>query len=140
MLEIAIVLVIIGLLLGGVMLVMGRLMPRRGDIRSFGLLSACWALLMARLWWHDIPLAYPWPEIVEVALLALATLAAVQFAMRRGARRSWSVSAGLVLQCVLAPAVMVAAGCVGSQVRFGCRPAATATTIVSPTAREMPRI
>ena len=36
--------------------------------------------------------------------------------------------------------VMVAAGSVGFQVRLGCMPAATATTMVSPTAREMPRM
>ena len=37
-------------------------------------------------------------------------------------------------------AVIVAAGSAGLKVRFGCMPAAMATTIVSPTAREMPRI
>ena len=37
-------------------------------------------------------------------------------------------------------AVIVAAGSRGSNVKFGCMPAAIATTIVSPTAREMPRM
>ena len=35
-------------------------------------------------------------------------------------------------------AVIVAAGSIGLNVKFGCMPAATATTIVSPTARETP--
>jgi len=98
------------LLMGGFMFVLGWLHRAESHLAYFGALSAGWALVEARRWLPDLPLAPAAAEFLQSALLAFVTLAAVQFLLRHARHRSPALGRWMALQCALMPASMVLAG------------------------------
>jgi two-component system, NarL family, sensor histidine kinase UhpB len=98
------------LLFGGAMFVMGWRNRRESHVAYFGALSIGWALITARLWLRDVPLAHAMFELAQVSLLPLVAAAAVQFLLRLGGWRSRPITAALLAQCVAVPLSLAAGG------------------------------
>jgi len=98
------------LLTGLVVLVMARLRPRDTHLRYFGALAIGWALITARLWWHDLPLPNYDSELLLASLLPLIALAAVQFLLHYAGWRSRPIEVALYAQCVAMPVSLLLAG------------------------------
>jgi signal transduction histidine kinase len=98
------------LLLGGFMFVLGFINRRESHLAYFGTLAVGSALVDARLWLRDLPLAHAQVEFLLLAVLAFMTWAAVQFLLRyAGVRRAWADRA-LPAQTALVALSMIVAG------------------------------
>ena len=86
--------------------------PRRRDshLRYFGALAIGWALITARLWWHELPLPNHDFELLLASLPAMVTLAAVQFLLQYAGWRSRPIEVALYAQCIAVPASLLLAG------------------------------
>ena len=98
------------LLMGLVMFLMGWWQRRESHLVLFGGLSVCWALVTARLWWHNANLPNYDRELLLVALLPLVALTAVQFLLHYARKRSRPIEVALYSQCVIVPGSMLLAG------------------------------
>ncbi len=98
------------LLMGGFMFVLGFFNRRASYLAYFGALSVGWALLDARLWLREWPLAVHTVEVLLSTLLPLVTQAAVQFLLRYGGWRDRRIDICLLLQVLLVPLSLLAAG------------------------------
>ena len=98
------------LLMGGFMFVLGFFNRRESHLAYFGALSVGWALLDARLWLREWPVAQPTAELLLCALLPLATWAGVQFLLRYARWRDARVDRALPMQAVLMPVTLMLAG------------------------------
>jgi signal transduction histidine kinase len=98
------------LLMGGFMFVLGWRHRPESHLAYFGALSFGWALVEARRWMPDLPVAPATAEFLQSALLAFLTLAAVQFLLRYARCRHERVGPWLALQCALMPASLALAG------------------------------
>jgi two-component system, NarL family, sensor histidine kinase UhpB len=97
-------------LTGLVVLVMARLRPRDTHLGYFGALAFGWALVTARLWWHDLPLPNYDSELLLASLLPLIALTAVQFLLHYAGWRSRPIEVALYAQCVAMPISLLLAG------------------------------
>ena len=99
------------LLLTGVLaFVMGRSRLRDSHLRYFGALAVSWALLTARLWWHDLPLDIFHSELLLATLPPLVALTAVQFLLHYAGWRSRPIEVALLAQCLAVPVSLAVAG------------------------------
>jgi signal transduction histidine kinase len=98
------------LVTGLVALLMAHARRRDSHLRYFGALAIGWALIMARLWWHELPLPNYDSELLLASLPALVTLAAVQFLLQYAGWRSRPIEVALYAQCVAVPASLLLAG------------------------------
>ncbi len=83
---------------------------RDSHLAYFGALSIGWALVTARVWWHDVPLPNYDSELLLASLPAVVTLAAVQFLLHFAGWRSRPIEVALYAQCVAVPASLLLAG------------------------------
>jgi signal transduction histidine kinase len=101
------------LLMGGFVFLLGWRHRDQSHLAYFGALCIGWALVDARRW---LPMLQMLPggeavmEFLQGVLLALVTLAAVQFLLREARWRSRKVSRLLALQSIVMPLSLVAAG------------------------------
>lgn len=98
------------LLMGGFLFVLGWRHRDQSHLAYFGALCIAWTLVEARRWLPALPMDDEVAEFLQGALLAVVTLAAVQFLLREARWRSASVSRLLALQCALMPVSLVLAG------------------------------
>ncbi len=91
-------------------LVMARSRRNDSHLIYFAGLSAGWALITARLWWHELPLANHDSELLLACLPPLVTLAAVQFLLHYAGWRSRPIEVALYAQCVAVPGSLLLAG------------------------------
>ncbi|MEN9629300.1 MAG: hypothetical protein RJA10_2527 [Pseudomonadota bacterium] len=98
------------LLMGGFMFVLGFVNRRERHLAYFGALSLGWALLDARLWLREWPIAQPTAELLLCMLLPLVTWAAVQFLLRYARWRATWIDRTLPVQAVLMPLTLMLAG------------------------------
>ena len=98
------------LLMGSFMFVMGFTQRRDSHLAYFGALCVGWALIDARLWLREIPLAHSVAELLLAAMLPFITMAAVQFLLRYARTRVHWVDVALPLQCALMPISLIVAG------------------------------
>jgi two-component system, NarL family, sensor histidine kinase UhpB len=98
------------LLTAAVAFVMARSRRRDSHLRYFGALALGWALITARLWWHDLPLDNFTSELLLASLPPLVALAAVQFLLHYAGWRSRPIEVALVAQCLAVPAGLLLAG------------------------------
>jgi signal transduction histidine kinase len=98
------------LLTGLVAFLMARSRRLDSHLRYFGALAIGWALIMARLWWHDLPFDNFHSELLLASLLPLVALSAVQFLMQYAGWRSRPIEVALVAQCVAVPGSLLLAG------------------------------
>ena len=95
---------------------MARWRKRDSHLRYFGVMVLAWALVTARLWWHELPFAYVdyfdnfAGELLLASLPALVALAAVQFLLHYAGWRSRPIEVALLAQCVAVPASLLLAG------------------------------
>ncbi len=97
-------------LMGSFMFVMGWFNRRQSYLAYFGALMVGWSLLLARLWWSDLPVPNATSELALAVLMSFVTLAAVQFLMRYAERRLHWLNIALPAQCLLMPATLLLAG------------------------------
>lgn len=101
------------LLMGGFLFLLGWRYRDQSHLAYFGALCLGWALVDARRW---LPVLQMLPggeavlEFLQGVMLALVTLAAVQFLLREARWRSRKISRVLALQSVAMPLSLVAAG------------------------------
>ena len=95
---------------GWVILTMARTRKRDSHLRYFGALTLLWALLTARLWWHEIPLGHFHGELLLACLPPLVTLTAVQFLLNYAGWRSRPIEVALMAQCIAVPTSLLVAG------------------------------
>ncbi|MFN0183513.1 MAG: ATP-binding protein [Aquabacterium sp.] len=77
-------------LVGGFMFVMGCLNRVQSHLAYFGALMIGWALILARLWWTELPWRHAVTEGLLALLMGLVTWAAIQFLLRyAGLRHRW---------------------------------------------------
>ncbi len=101
------------LLMGGFLFLLGWRYRDQSHLAYFGALCLGWALVDARRW---LPMLQMLPggeavlEFLQGVMLALVTLAAVQFLLREARWRSRKISRVLALQSVAMPLSLVAAG------------------------------
>ena len=98
------------LLIGVLAIVMARTRRRESHLRYFGALAIGWAMITARLWWHDVPLPNFESELLLASLPSLVVLAAVQFLLHYAGWRSRPIEVALYAQCVAVPASLLLAG------------------------------
>ena len=98
------------LLTGALAWLIGRSRRRDSHLGYFGALAIGWALLTARLWWHDVPLANFDSELLLASLPAVVALAAVQFLLHFAGWRSRPIEVAQYAQCVAVPASLLVAG------------------------------
>jgi signal transduction histidine kinase len=98
------------LLTGALIFVMARLRRRDSHLHYFSALAIGWALVTARLWWHDVPLANFDSELLLACLPPLVALAAVQFLLHYAGWRSRPIEVALYAQCVAVPLSLLVAG------------------------------
>jgi len=91
-------------------LVMARSRRRDSHLRYFAALAIGWALVTARLWWHELPLPIFDSELLLASLPALVALSAVQFLLHYAGWRSRPIEVALYAQCVLVPTSLLIAG------------------------------
>ncbi|MBA3588803.1 ATP-binding protein [Methylibium sp.] len=82
---------------------------RLGYAVYFGLLSLGWALVSARLWWREVPLAHHAVEVATSILFVPLAVCGVLFVLRYSGARSRRLDFLLWSQCLLLPAVLLAA-------------------------------
>jgi two-component system sensor histidine kinase UhpB len=101
------------LLMGGFLVLLGWRHRDQSHLAYFGALCVGWALVDARRW---VPMPQMAPggeavlEFLQGVMLALVTLAAVQFLLREARWRSRKIGRLLALQSVAMPLSLVAAG------------------------------
>ena len=93
-----------------VVLVMARSRRRDSHLRYFGVLAIGWALVTARLWWHDLPLPNFDSELLLACLPPVVALAAVQFLLHYAGWRSRPIEVALYAQCIAVPGSLLLAG------------------------------
>ncbi|WP_233259029.1 sensor histidine kinase [Rubrivivax albus] len=98
------------LLTGGFVFLLGWRHREQSHLAYFGALCVGWALVEVPRWWQALGAGVAVLEFLHGVMLALVTLAAVQFLLREARWRSRSVSRALALQSVLMPVTLVAAG------------------------------
>ncbi|MCP5287221.1 MAG: sensor histidine kinase [Burkholderiaceae bacterium] len=98
------------LLTGGFVFLLGWRHREQSHLAYFGALCIGWALVEVPRWWPALGAGVAVLEFLHGVMLALVTLAAVQFLLREARWRSRSVSRALALQSVLMPMTLVAAG------------------------------
>jgi two-component system, NarL family, sensor histidine kinase UhpB len=76
----------------------------------FGLTSLLWGLLNARLWWPLGAMPSYDAELLIITLVPLTAFAMVQFLLFYAGWRSRPLEAALLVQCVIVPATVLAAG------------------------------
>ncbi len=91
-------------------LVMARSRKRDSHLFFFAGLAAGWALVTARLWWHELPLSNFDSELLLACLPPLVALAAVQFLLHYAGWRSRPIEVALYAQCVAVPGSLLLAG------------------------------
>ena len=91
-------------------LVMARSRRRDSHLRYFTALAIGWALVTARLWWHELPLPNYDTELLLASLPAVVALSAVQFLLHYAGWRSRPIEVALYAQCALVPASLLVAG------------------------------
>ncbi len=77
-------------------LVVARSSRRDSHLLYFAGLATGWALVTARLWWHDLPLSNFDSELLLACLPPLVALAAVQFLIHYAGWRSRPIEVALV--------------------------------------------
>jgi signal transduction histidine kinase len=98
------------LVTGLVALLMAQARRRDSHLRYFGALAIGWALITARLWWHELPLPNHDFELLLASLPAMVTLAAVQFLLQYAGWRSRPIEVALYAQCIAVPVSLLLAG------------------------------
>ena len=98
------------LLMGIVVFVMGWWHRRESHLAYFGALAIGWALVTARLWWHDAALPQYDSELLLVGVMPIVALFAIQFLLHYAQRRSRPIEVALAVQCGIVPASLLAAG------------------------------
>ena len=91
-------------------LALARNRRRDSHLVYFGVLSIGWALVTAKLWWHELPLPNYDSELLLASLPAVVALAAVQFLLHFAGWRSRPIEVALYAQCVAVPASLLLAG------------------------------
>ncbi|MEO5771322.1 MAG: sensor histidine kinase, partial [Burkholderiaceae bacterium] len=91
-------------------LAIGRTRRRDVHLRFFGAMAFGWAIVTARLWWHDLPLANFHTELLLASLPPLLALVTVQFLMHYAGWRSRPIEVALTAQCLAVPASLLLAG------------------------------
>jgi signal transduction histidine kinase len=98
------------LLSGGFVFLLGWRHREQSHLAYFGALCVGWALVDAPRWMALPAIAGVAAGLAQAALLALVTLAAVQFLLREAGWRSRRVGRALLLQCGLMPLAVWLAG------------------------------
>lgn len=98
------------LILGSFILGMGWISRRERHLVHFGILTILWALMSARQWLSDIPLSNFVTETIFSSAFALVAASAVLVMLRYVKIQDRRIDTLLVLQCVLMPASLFAAG------------------------------
>ena len=98
------------LLTGVLVLVMARSRRHDSHLHYFSALAIGWALVTARLWWHELSLPNFDSELLLACLAPLVVLAAVQFLLHYAGWRSRPIEVALYAQCVAVPASLLLAG------------------------------
>ena len=91
-------------------LVVARSSRRDSHLLYFAGLATGWALVTARLWWHELPLSNFDSELLLACLPPLVALAAVQFLIHYAGWRSRPIEVALYAQCVAVPGSLLLAG------------------------------
>lgn len=113
------------LMFGGFMIALGYVRGSSYPI-YFGVLCLGWAVLSARVWWVDIPLAGDLVELISLSLFAPVTACGVVFLLRYAGLVPSRFEILLWAQCLLLP---IAAVLLGPQERFNV--AAVAYTVLA---------
>ena len=95
--------------LGVLLLCLALTRPQR-SATLLGMLSLCWALIVARQWWRDLPLPTYDAELLLVTLVAIAVLIAVRLLLRASGRAPPALDAALVAQSVIVPLTLLLGG------------------------------
>jgi signal transduction histidine kinase len=98
------------LLMGGFLFVLGFRHREQSHLAYFGALCIGWALVEARRWLPGLPLSDTAAELLQSAMLAFVTLAAVQFLLREARWRSRTISRLLALQLLAMPLSLLLTG------------------------------
>ena len=98
------------MLTGIVILVMARSRRRDSHLHYFSAMAIGWAMVTARLWWHDLPMPNFDSELLLACLPPLVALAAVQFLLHFAGWRSRPIEVALYAQCVAVPLSLLLAG------------------------------
>ncbi len=102
----SVVLAVVGALMLGLYAMNRREVP----LLYFGALLVGWALLSARVWWNDPPLATSSLEFVTTSAMAPLVGCLVQFLLSYAALRSRLIEATLLAQCLVLPLTLALAG------------------------------
>ena len=97
-------------LMGGFMFLLGWFHRKQSYLAYFGALMIGWAVLLARLWWTQLPWPNRGTELLLAALAGFITLAGVQFLMRYAGRRQRWLDVGLPVQLGFMVLSLVVAG------------------------------
>lgn len=98
------------LLLGSVVLVLGWQNRRDRHLAYFGGLCVSWAMVSARCWLTEVPLANHEAEVLISSFVPLTALCTVQFLSRYALWKHAFVDAVLWAQCLVVPLSLWAAG------------------------------
>ncbi len=98
------------LLLGTVILLLGRVHRRESHLLYFGLLMLAISLLLTRAWWFDVPLGHYATEMLHASLWPMIALATVIFFLRYAGWRSQPIEVALYAQCLIMPASLLLGG------------------------------
>ncbi len=98
------------MLLMGVILIALSWLRRLRYLMYFGLVAVGWALLGARLWWHDIPLAHDRLELLTGLAFVPLAVCALLFVLRYCDVRRRALDLALWSQCLWMPAGVLLAG------------------------------
>ena len=79
-------------------------------LRFFAALAVGWAVITARLWWHELALPNYDSELLLAALPPLVALPAVLFLLHGAGWRSRPIEVALYAQCAAVPASLLLAG------------------------------
>lgn len=96
-------------MIGGVLGALGWL-RRVPHLMYFAAVCVGWAVMSARIWWREIPIASDTLELISCVAFVPLTLGAIQFLLRfGGVARRW-LDAVLLAQCIVLPLGIVLAG------------------------------
>lgn len=98
------------LLMVGVILLALAWVRRLSYLMYFGLVAIGWALMSARVWWRDIPLAQPQLELLICVAFVPLAVCGVLFLLRYCQVRRRALDLVLWGQCLVMPAALLAAG------------------------------
>jgi two-component system sensor histidine kinase UhpB len=98
------------LVLGGYLVVLGRLNRREAYLTYFGLLCVGWAVLSVRIWGRYVPIPSLWVEWLAASAVPWIAAAAVQFLLSYSGKRSRVLEWGLLAQMLLVPMTLWLAG------------------------------